>query len=212
MIKLVGFDLDGTIADTLPMCIVAFQKALRPYINGSLTEEEIARTFGLNEEGMIKQLVKDDWKQALNDFYTQYREIHTMCPHPFEGLKELINELKSRKLIVVLITGKGKESCDITLRQFGMENYFDFIATGSPEKNIKAEILQNVRNKYDLQPDEMVYIGDAVSDITACNEVGIQCLSAGWAESTDNEQLEKYNNGHVFYSVDSLRKYLLDSL
>lgn len=209
MIKLIAFDLDGTIADTIPLCIVSFQKAISPYTNNNLTEEEIIQTFGLNEEGMIKQLVKENWEKALNDFYIRYTEMHIMCPSPFDGIKELIRELKVQNFKVILITGKGKKSCDITLEYFEMENYFDFIATGSPQKNIKAETLHIVQEKYDLQADEMIYIGDTVSDIQSCKETGVQCLSAGWATSTDNEELKKYNENYVFGTVESLRKYLL---
>ena len=52
-IKLVTFDLDGTIADTLPLCIKAFRMAVQPYILQTLSEDDIIKTFGLNEEGMI---------------------------------------------------------------------------------------------------------------------------------------------------------------
>ncbi len=32
MIKLVAFDLDGTIGDTIPMCLKALKKAVTPYV------------------------------------------------------------------------------------------------------------------------------------------------------------------------------------
>lgn len=50
MIKLVAFDLDGTIGNTLPMCIQAFKKATQPYIGYELSDEEVVHTFGLNEK------------------------------------------------------------------------------------------------------------------------------------------------------------------
>ena len=61
MIKLIAFDLDGTIGDTVPMCIRAFEKAVSPYAGHILSEREISQTFGLNEGGMIK---KDDLLNA----------------------------------------------------------------------------------------------------------------------------------------------------
>ena len=65
MIKLVAFDLDGTIADTIPMCIEAFKQAVSPYASKILSENDIVKTFGLNEEGMIKEVVSEDWEKAL---------------------------------------------------------------------------------------------------------------------------------------------------
>lgn len=210
MIKLIALDLDGTIGDTIPLCMKAFKEAVAPYTNHELSDEEIVQTFGLNEEGMIKQIVSDDSREkALNDFYAIYEKMHVLCPYPFKGIPALINELNEKGKIVVLITGKGIKSCAITLKQFGMETCFDRVETGSSEKNRKSEAMNDILLYYKLKPGEMVYIGDTISDIEACNAIGIQCLSAAWAVSTVYEQLEKYNSGHVFSSIQLLRDYLL---
>lgn len=60
MIKLIAFDLDGTIGDTVPMCIRAFEKAVSPYAGHMLSEREISQTFGLNEVGMIKKVAGEN--------------------------------------------------------------------------------------------------------------------------------------------------------
>mgnify|MGYP003229749935 CR=1 FL=1 len=64
MIKLIAFDLDGTIGDTVPMCIRAFEKAVSPYAGHTLSEREITQTFGLNEVGMIKKVAGEKWREA----------------------------------------------------------------------------------------------------------------------------------------------------
>lgn len=211
MIKLVAFDLDGTVGDTIQFCLKAFKEAVSPYANHELSDNEIKRTFGLNEEGMIKQTVPvDSWERALSDFYVVYETMHILCPSPFGGIPELINELHERAITVVLITGKGVKSCAITLKQFGMETCFDRIETGSSKRNNKSEAMRALQQFYRISSDEMVYIGDAVSDIEACNAASVQCLSAAWAESADTEQLEAYNPGYVFDSIESIRDYLLN--
>lgn len=152
MIKLVAFDLDGTIGDTLPMCIQAFKMATQPYAGHELSDEEVVQTFGLNEEGMIKCVVDEAYRQqALRDFYVVYEALHKeMCPRPFEGIHELITLLKRKGITVVLITGKGAKSCDITLRQFNMETSFAKVITGSAERNIKSEALKELLYTYHL--------------------------------------------------------------
>jgi len=213
MIKLVAFDLDGTIGDTIPMCMQAFKMSVEPYIDYILSDEDILKTFGLDEEGMIKQVItSDNWKKGLDDFYRIYQEMHALCPHPFDGIVKLIEELKDRSIPVVLITGKGKGSCQITLQWFEMENYFDRIETGSPEKNRKSEAMNSLLVEYKLNPNEMVYVGDAVSDILFCQQTGVKCLSAAWAKSADFAVLEKYNKGNVFESISSLKECLFPLL
>lgn len=73
---------------------------------------------------MIGCVVDEPYRQqALNDFYVIYKELHQeMCPIPFEGIRELIALLKQKGIIVALITGKGINSCDITLKQFNMKD------------------------------------------------------------------------------------------
>ncbi len=213
MIKLVAFDLDGTIGDTIPMCMQAFKMSVEPYIDYRLSDEDILKTFGLDEEGMIRQIItNDNWKKALDDFYTIYQEMHVLYPRPFDGIVKLIKELKDRSIPVALITGKGKGSCRITLQWFAMEKYFDRIETGSPEKNRKSEAMNNLLTEYKLNPNEMVYVGDTVSDILFCQQTGVKCLSAAWAKSADLTVLEKYNEGNVFQSISSLKEYLFPLL
>lgn len=210
MIKLVAFDLDGTIADTIPMCIKAFKQAVTPYTSKRITENDIVKTFGLNEEGMIRQIISEDWEKALIDFYMIYEQMHTMHFQPFSGIRELITELKEKSIITPLITGKGQRSCNITLRHFDMETLFDCISVGTPDKNMKAESMVKLMLNYNIQPTEMAYVGDEFSDITACCKVGVRCLSAAWEASPSKiEKLEKENQGYVFSSIKSLRSFLM---
>ena len=142
MIKLVAFDLDGTIGDTIPMCIKAFRQAVSPYAGHQLTDREVVETFGLNEIGMIKSIVPENWEQALYDFYSLYEKLHYECSEPYEGIQDLIVALRAKGFILALITGKGERSCQITLNAFGMEHNFDEILTGSESENVKAQSLK----------------------------------------------------------------------
>lgn len=210
MVKLVAFDLDGTIGDTIPMCLKAFKMAVEPHIGYKLSDEDVFQTFGLDEEGMIKHFVDNTNLEAvINDFYFIYQKMHFLCPQPFAGMPELIKELRDKSVPVVLITGKGKKSCEITLQQFELDGYFDRLETGSSLRNRKCEAMRSLLADYNLKPDEMVYIGDTVSDISCCRFVGVRCLSAAWAKSADLTELEKYNKEYTFQSICSLKEYLL---
>ena len=211
-IKLIAFDLDGTIADTLPLCIKAFGMAVQPHISQTLSEDDIIKTFGLNEEGMIRKVIKNEyWKQALQDFYPIYMKLHRfMCPQPFQGIRELIIQLRQNNLTVALVTGKGTKSCEITLQQLGMNSDFDRIITGNAERNIKHEALNELLNVYHLSPAEIVYVGDTVSDIIQCRMVNVVCLSAAWCVTNSiQEELGKCNPGKVFNSIEKISEYLL---
>lgn len=208
MIKMIGFDLDGTICDSLPLCIQAFKNAVEPYVGHNLTEEEIAKTFGLNEAGMIKKFVKNDWGNALNDFYINYEALHGICDKPFTGIKELISFLKQNHIIVPLITGKGQKSCMYTLQKLGLDNAFDDICCGNEKCPHKGEDILYLLEKYDVEKDEFFYIGDAVSDIEICSRIGVKCLSASWNGYHNSKELKEKNPLYTFEEIQELKNFL----
>ncbi len=209
MIKLIAFDLDGTIGETVPMCIRAFEQAVSPYAGRTLSEREITQTFGLNEVGMIKVVAGEKWREALHDFYPVYEQMHDECPEPYEGICELIHTLKDAGILVALITGKGEKSCRITLEKFGMQDLFCCVKTGAEDRPNKAEAIEELLDAYHVEKDEFYYIGDAASDVTACKKAGVPCLSAAWGTTADIGGLEKANPSRVFFSIEDLSHFLL---
>lgn len=207
MIKMVGFDLDGTICDSLPMCMEAFMNAVIPYTDHELSEKEIVSTFGLNEAGMIKAVVKNDWEAALDRFYENYQNLHNMCITPFEGIRELIGFLKQNHILVPLITGKGEKTCEITLTKLGLNQTFDDILYGSEKYPCKKENIIRLLEKYAIEKNEFYYIGDTLQDAADCHSIGVTCLSAAWAEYA-NPQILKDCNPYTFESVAALKKFL----
>lgn len=212
MLKMVCFDLDGTIADTIPMCIEAFKEAVSPYAGHRLSDNEIIQTFGMDEMGMIKSVAGSRWKPALKDFYITYELMHTMCIEPFQGILELLEELEQRNVMVTMITGKGLKSCKITLNKLQLNHSFDECFTGSQKGCNKTEGMLYLLEKYKLQSDEFVYIGDTVSDVIACKNANVVCLSAAWAKSADLNELKVVNNERVYTDISGLRNYIMENV
>lgn len=212
MIKRIVFDFDGTIADTSELCLRCFHDAWEPHVGHKMTDEEILATYGLPEEGMIRKLMPPPWDGALNDLYKMYEELHpVLCPAMFDGVGELISQLK-KQFPLDLLTGKGARCCDISLRQVGLEHVFDIIIPGDPERLHKVEGLRSIMAQSGCSAEELLYIGDAVSDITACKEAGVRCLSCAWSPVVDAAQLETLNPGLVFSTVEELSAYLKKEL
>lgn len=212
-IKAVIFDLDGTLANTLPLCIQAFRQSVEPLINRSISDADIIATFGPSEEGTIMALAPNHYNKGVADYFTYYEQLHAMCPIPFDGIKELLQTLKDRGVRITMVTGKGKHSTDISLRHFELTHLFEMVETGSPKGARKAEGIQIILDGLDdINTDEVIYVGDAPSDIIASRKVGIPVVAAAWAGTAEPEKLKELKPDELFYTIEEFKDWLFDRI
>jgi len=208
MINAVIFDLDGTIGNTLKLCVEAFRKAIEPLPGRSYSDEEIKLTFGPSEEGTVMKIIPQKYEEALEAYITNYREMHDMYPEPFEGMREILYDIKAKGIKLGLVTDKGQRSCDITLEKYGMTDIFDAVEVGSAEGPRKPCGIKTVLEKFGVPANEAIYIGDAPSDITYSRQAGVKIISAAWAETSDYDQLKELEPDELFKDVSELKDYL----
>lgn len=212
-IKAVIFDLDGTLANTLPLCVAAFKKSIEPLINRSVSEKEIIATFGPSEEGTIMALIPNHYDKGLRDYLYYYELMHLQYPKPFEGIEKLLKTLKRQHVRVAMVTGKGKHSTAISLKQFNLIHFFEFIETGLPGGPRKTEGIENIVAFFpDIRKDEILYIGDAPSDIIASRKAGVKVIAAAWAETAEPEKLKELTPDRIFYRVPDFADWLYEQI
>ena len=208
-IKGVIFDLDGTIGDTVPLCIKAFRKAIEPLIERSVSDEEIIATFGPSEEGTIMALAPEFYEEGVTNYLKYYEQYHDMCPNPFEGIEDILRILKEKGIHISMVTGKGKYSTDISLKKFSIDSYFEIIETGIVSGPSKPQGIQKVIDFYKhFDKDEFIYVGDAPSDISASRKIGIPVISVAWAKLSEPEKLKELSPNEIFYSITEFSEWL----
>lgn len=212
-IKAVIFDLDGTLANTLPLCIQAFRLSIEPLIKRNISDEEIIATFGPSEEGTIMALAPDHYEKGVADYLFHYDELHGMCASAFDGIKELLQMLKNSNVRIAIVTGKGKHSTSISLKQFELTHFFEWTETGSPHGARKAAGIQAVLGELnEIQTEEVLYVGDAPSDIIASRENNIAVAAAAWAATAEPEKLIALSPDVIFYRVEDFSKWLAERI
>lgn len=212
-IKAVIFDLDGTLANTLPLCIRAFRQSIEPLINRSVPDEEIIATFGPSEEGTIMTLAPGHYEKGVADYLHFYEILHDMCPAPFDGIGELLTVLKNKGVRIAMVTGKGKFSTAISLHKFNLTHFFEFIETGLPGGPRKAEGIQIVAGLLTgIKKEEIIYVGDAPGDITASRKAGVPVVAAAWADTAEPEKLTVLHPDELFYTITDLTNWLFTKI
>ena len=206
--RAVLFDLDGTLADTLPLCIRAFREAIEPAAGRAVSDAEIVATFGPSEEGTIRALAPGHYDAALAAYLHHYERLHVDCPDLFAGIGDLLRDLRRHGLRLGLVTGKGAGSTRLSLRRFGLEDAFEIVETGSPLGPRKAEAIGAILAAWHMAPGDAVYVGDAPSDVTAARAAGVAVVSAAWAGSADPDALRALAPDLLASTVDELRDWL----
>ncbi len=209
-IKAVIFDIDGTLGNTLPLCIQAFRQTVEPLVHHPLSDEEIEAAFGPNEAGTIKTLAPgSDYNKATADFLHHYEALHTMCPQPFDGMTEILETLQNKGVYLAVATGKGKESGELTLQRFEMTSFFSVVKNGSLDgKQKPGDMEQIIQSFGTATKDETIYVGDSASDIEDSRKAGVAAIAAAWAPTAKVEELEKEQPDKLFYTVAEFRDWL----
>lgn len=202
------FDLDGTLGDTLPLCIAAFREAIEPLAGRKLSDKDIIDQFGPSEEGTIMALIPQHYDEGMARYIEAYTRLHPMCPEPFPGIVELLQELKERGHYVGMVTGKGPISTRITLQAYGLENAFATVRTGSPKGPVKDKHFRDIIAESGLPAEAFLYVGDTPSDIEAAHSCGMPIASAAWAGTADIPALQALHPEHLFTSIEDFRAYL----
>lgn len=204
------FDIDGTLTQTNELIYATFNHVAGKYIQKTFTPKEIVGMFGPPEEITIERLVgKQNYDSAIDDFYEYYEEHHPRLASTYDGMRELLETLKTRGMILAVFTGKGKETTCITLEQFGLGHFFDLIVTGSDVVNHKpsADGIRRILKTFSLLPEEVLMVGDAVGDVSAAREAGVGIASVLW-DSYAKEKIMEMDVDYRFHSVGEFSSWL----
>lgn len=211
-IKGVIFDFDGTLADTLPLCIRAFRSSIEPHLGRLVSDAEIMATFGPAEQGTIKALIPHAYDEGVATYLTHYEQYHADYPDLFPGIQALLDELQTKQVQLALVTGKGETSAAVSLRFYQLTHYFSAFGYGDLSTNSKTGNINRIVAAWDLPPGSVLYVGDAPSDIVACRQAGVPIAAAAWASTAEPVALAQLAPDALFESVDLFRHWLLTRL
>jgi HAD superfamily hydrolase (TIGR01509 family) len=181
------FDLDGTLADTLPTVMRSYNQVMLDYTGRTWTLEEMLPHFGPPEDAIFKKFIQDDVRQqaALADYYrlieTDGAEIK-----PFAGVRELLRELRATGRKLAVFTGATTRAGHIRLRHAGLLEFFDEVLGSDGLKNYKPhpEGLWRLLEHFNVAPQAAIFIGDSPLDMRAGRAAGVATAAALWGAGT----------------------------
>jgi len=206
--KGVIFDIDGTLTSTNELIIAAFNHITNRHLNKTLIPDEVFALFGPTEEQIIEKWFPENSDEVIENYFHFYSENHSMA-NMYPGMILILNELKQKKVLLSIFTGKGKRSAMITLEKLGVIKFFDFVVTGDDVINHKpsCEGIISFLKKFNLKKNEVLMVGDSPADVKASHSAGVKVASVLW-DSYAKEKVLELKSDYVFHTVEDLKEFL----
>lgn len=188
--RLVIFDLDGTLVDAYPAIISSFNHAMRALKLPPQKNLIIRRAVGWGDKNLLEPFVGRRLATRALSIYRKDHKISLKKKTRFlPGAQALIGELKRQGYLLALASNRPTKFSHIILEHLRIAEYFDYILCG--DKVVKGkphpEILRRILKKLSVRPQEAVYVGDMTIDVVAGKRAGIKTIAVATGSNTRKE-------------------------
>lgn len=175
------FDVDGTLVDSNFLHVDAWSRAFAD-MGTPVDSWRIHRAIGQDSAKLLEELVgdrDDDWIGRAKDLHSRYYREQAGRLRAFDEAADLLRELSSRGIRVVLATSAPEDELELLMAVLDAGDAIhattnaDDVATAKPEPGIIEVALERAGSA----PSDALFIGDSVWDMMAAARAHVR--SAG---------------------------------
>ncbi len=180
------FDLDGTLLNTLQDLTVSCNYALRKHNMPERSIEEVRQFVGngvkkLMERAIPQGLAHPQFADTYEDFRQHYL-VHSLDnTRPYDGILELLQNLKAHKKHMAIVSNKFYDATQELCRHF-FGQYIS-VAIGEREdirKKPAPDTVTEALHQLGVGRTGAVYIGDSDVDLATARNSHLPCISVLW--------------------------------
>lgn len=202
--KIIFFDFDGTIADSFSEMMEIFNEVADNYGYVKIAKEDTILLRNLSSRDLIKKFAISKWKlpfviRKAKKIFSQRLLTIPMV----DGMRESLEKLKDKNYSLGILTSNSKKN----VRDFLERQDVDVFDSVFSESSLfgKDKALKKIMRRYELDPKNVVYVGDETRDIEAAKKSGVTSVAVCWGFNA-KEILEKYEPDHIMNKPDDLLK------
>lgn len=187
LVRVVLFDLDGTLIDSAPDLGAAADKMRVDRGMPSLPHEQYRPMAGAGARGMLGVAFgmtpeHPEYNVYREEFFSNYENCMLVRTHAFEGVEELLASLQLRGVRWGIVTNKSQRFTDPLVRNMALLSDAAVVISGdtTPFAKPHPEPIFEATRRLKLEPFQCVYVGDDKRDIEAGRAAGMCSLAATW--------------------------------
>ena len=182
------FDLDGTLLDTLGDLAAAVNYALRKYGLPEHSIDDVRSFVGNGVRVLMQRAVPEGeanplFEEVLAAFRSYYLEHSLDTTRPYNGIPELLAELRRRGCHTAVVSNKFDAATKELCRYFFADTIE--VAVGEHEaegirKKPAPDTVEEALRQLGVTKEGAVYVGDSDVDILTAHNAGLPCISVLW--------------------------------
>ena len=194
MKKLVIFDFDGTLFDSVDDVVICFNEALSMHNFPTLTKKEYLEVLGGNIDEVVSLILKDrNSKENMELIKETYGELYSNSDKrntlPFPNSGDVLRKLQERNIFIAINSNRSTDSIKYFVNEFFSDIDFVLIEGHNPEYPSKPSPIgvENIVKKAGVSLDEAIYVGDSKTDIKTAKNAKIDCILVSWGYGSEND-------------------------
>jgi phosphoglycolate phosphatase len=200
MYKLVIFDLDGTLLDTIEDLASGVNHSLRACGCRTLEVDECRKLVGHGVKNLLRDSLPQDMRTEVmlnkmsEHFFAYYNEHIADFTKPYAGIPEALREIASKGIKLAVASNKFQAGTEELVEKFfGDINFVKVLGQreGFPIKPDAGVVFEIMTEVPEIDLEEVLYCGDSDVDIQTGNNAGVNTLAVTWGFRT-REELEAY--------------------
>ena len=193
-IKLVIFDLDGTLVDAYPAIIKSLNYTLQRLSYPRQSAWLIRRAVGRGDKKFLLSFIKEkDLPLALSIYRRHHKLALLKESRLFPGVDKLLAYLKNKGYRLAVASNRPSQFSWILIRHLKLKRYFNYVLCADKLKHIKPhpEIINKIMQRFKLRPKQALYVGDMAIDAQAGRRAKVKTIIVTTGSSTKDEIKEE---------------------
>ncbi|WP_443201005.1 phosphoglycolate phosphatase [Pseudomonas sp. CNPSo 3701] len=189
--RLVMFDLDGTLVDSVPDLATAVDRMLVELGREPVGVERVRQWVGNGARVLVRRALaggldhsavgEAETEEALERFLDIYADCHELITL-YPGVHELLEALSTAAVELAVVTNKPERFVAPLLEQVGLGGYFRWIIGGDtlPQQKPDPAALLQVMRLAGVTAAQSLFVGDSRSDVLAARAAGVPCVAVSY--------------------------------
>ena len=183
--KLLVFDWDGTLADSLGQIIASMEQAIDLMALERRNPDRIRNIIGLGLTQAVSNLYPDLSDNQIERLVSTYRECYfSLSTEPiklFPGVEVLIKELYEQDYLLAVATGKSRRGLERALDDSGIKRFFHTSRCADETfSKPNPQMLQEVMEVFGIDAADTLMIGDSEYDLQMANNANVSSVAVNY--------------------------------